>query len=69
MADEKTNTEGVIRAGKGAIEQFLGCVLLFLGLLNEMLALKSNLAGDWFNHIMMLSGAGLLGVGIWRSRR
>lgn len=53
---------------KGAILQFLGCVLLSLGILNTLLTLKASLEPNWFNYALIGSGAVVLSMGIWRSR-
>ncbi len=57
-----------IGSGKGAGKQFFGCVLLSLGLLNTMLTIKGGLEPDFFNYLLVVSGALLLGTGIWQGR-
>jgi hypothetical protein len=53
---------------KGPLLQFAGCVLLSLGLLNILLALKSGSTPDiFFYAISAIGGASLL-TGLWRSR-
>lgn len=54
---------------KGVIKQFLGCVLLSLGLLNTMLTLKAGIAPDLFNYFLIISGSVSLGAGLWQSRK
>ena len=63
-------TEGQenLRYRKGAGLQFLGSVLLGLGLLNAMLGLKTGAAPDLFNYLLFLSGGVMLSAGIWRGR-
>lgn len=57
------------RGGRaGALKQFFGCVLFFLGLLNTMLTFKGGLETDPFNYLLMLSGALILSIGVWQSR-
>lgn len=53
---------------KGVKKQFFGCVLLFLGLLNSMLALKAGLEPDYFNYFIVLTGGVFLAAGIWQAR-
>ncbi|MBI5970390.1 MAG: hypothetical protein HY884_04480 [Deltaproteobacteria bacterium] len=52
---------------KGAALQFFGMVLLSLGLLNAMLALKGALTPDWFIYVLIVLGSALLAAGVWRS--
>ena len=63
---EDTETE---KPKKGIIKQFLGVVLLSIGLLNAMLTLKGALEPDWFNYVLMGLGAALLAGGVWQSDR
>ncbi|MCC6502265.1 MAG: hypothetical protein IT362_03895 [Deltaproteobacteria bacterium] len=53
---------------KGALEQFAGCVLLSLGLLNILLALKSGSPPDIFSYALSAIGATSLLTGLWRAR-
>ena len=53
---------------KGALEQFAGCVLLSLGLLNILLALKSGDQPDIFPYALCAIGATSLLAGLWRQR-
>lgn len=62
---DKTET----KPGKGVIKQFLGCVLLSLGLLNTMLTLKAGIAPDLFNYLLIISGSVSLGTGLWQARK
>jgi hypothetical protein len=56
MDREETRTsKEAVRPGKGAIKQFIGCVLLFLGGLNTMLTLKGAMEPDPFNYFLMVS--------------
>lgn len=63
------NDAAVERPRKGIKRQFLGCVLLFLGMLNMMLTAKGGLEPDVFNYMLVIIGAGVLGSGIWASRK
>ena len=65
--DARTENRGV-RGGAGALKQFFGCVLFFLGLLNTMLTFKGGFEPDPFNYLLMLSGAVILAIGVWQSR-
>jgi hypothetical protein len=67
--EEIRTSKEALRPGKGAIKQFIGCVLLFLGLLNTMLTLKGAMEPDPFNYLLIVSGAVILGIGIWQSRQ
>lgn len=53
---------------KGSILKFGGCVLLSLGLLNLLLALKAGGPADYFYFAISAIGAATLGAGLWRSR-
>lgn len=53
---------------KGSLLKFGGCVLLSLGLLNVLLALKSGSPADHFYFAISAMGAASLGAGLWRSR-
>lgn len=53
---------------KGSMLQFAGCVLLSLGLLNILFALKSGSPADYFYFAISGLGAASLGAGLWRSR-
>lgn len=69
--DARTENRGVRAggvAGGGALKQFFGCVLFFLGLLNTMLTFKGGFEPDPFNYLLMLSGAIILAIGVWQSR-
>jgi len=54
---------------KGASMQFFGCVLLSLGLLNTMLAIKGGLEPDLFSYLMAVSGSILLATGVWQAKK
>ncbi len=62
----KTETE---KPKKGVIKQFLGVVLLSLGLLNAMLAFKGAFEAEWFNYVLMGVGGALLATGVRQSGR
>lgn len=53
---------------KGALLQFAGCVLLSLGLLNILLALKSGSPSETLSYAICTIGAVSLLTGIWRAR-
>lgn len=53
---------------KGSMLQFGGCVLLSLGLLNILLALKSGSGVDSFYFAISAVGAVSLAAGLWRAR-
>ncbi|MBI5901991.1 MAG: hypothetical protein HZB84_00700 [Deltaproteobacteria bacterium] len=61
--------EEELKPRKGIKRQFLGCVVLFLGVLNTMLTLKGGLPPDIFNYMLIMIGAGILGSGILASRQ
>lgn len=70
MTESKTEDKDRSRSmrKKGAVKQVFGCVLLFLGALNLMLAFKSGTTPDPFNYVLFLSGVVVLGLGILQSR-
>jgi len=53
---------------KGALEQFAGCILLSLGLLNILLALKSGDQPDIFPYALSTIGVISLLAGLWRAK-
>lgn len=54
---------------KGAVLQAIGCVLLFLGLLNTLLSVKGGFETNYLNPVFMLTGALALIAGIHRSAK
>lgn len=64
----KENQISKKRQKKGSMLQFAGCVLLSLGLLNVLLALKSGAPADYFYFAISGLGAASLFAGLWRSK-
>lgn len=53
---------------KGVVKQFLGVVMLALGGLNLLFALKGGARPDPFNYVILIAGAVAFGIGISQSR-
>lgn len=66
MTAEKEKIE---KPRKGAALQVIGCVLLFLGLLNTMLSMKGGTEADYLNYIFIICGSVMLLSGIRMSYR
>ena len=55
-------------SGKGAVMQFYGCVILFLGLLNTLFSFRSGVALGPFEYILTAAGGAILAAGVLRAR-
>lgn len=68
MEENVKKEEGSEAPKKGVVLQFFGVVLLSLGMLNAMMALKGVFEPDAFHFAMIGFGLICLFAGIWRSR-